>query len=140
MLDLHGAPGGQNTWDNSGMRGFRHFYESTGNMNRTLDALQTLMREFNIAEWSGTVTSICIRNEPNPDKGKPEQLEFLKVFYQAAYRLIRDQSPATPSGGGIVVIISEAYQNLDYWKGYLPAPKYQRAALDWVSWLVTDRN
>lgn len=132
MIDLHGAPGGQNTWDNSGMRGMRHFYDNTTNMDRALNSLQKLMVEFNKAEWSGIVTSICILNEPAPEADKPEQLEFLKTFTLAAYSLIRDQSHATPSGGGIVVVISEAYQGLEHWRTFMPPPKYQRVVLDWV--------
>ncbi|BEI80558.1 hypothetical protein CcaverHIS002_0110870 [Cutaneotrichosporon cavernicola] len=137
MLDLHGAPGGQNTWDNSGQLGVIKWYDNNVNMDRTSAALNVLMREFNRAEWAGTVTSVCVLNEPNPHLSKaPAPIDFLKTFYRAAYSLIRDQSPATPAGGGIVVIISEAYQSLDYWKGFMRSPQYTRVALDWHSYHV----
>ncbi|TXT09441.1 uncharacterized protein COLE_03375 [Cutaneotrichosporon oleaginosum] len=142
MLDLHGAPGGQNTWDNSGMAGVIHWYDDTRNLDRTTAALNVLMREFNRNEWAGTVTSICVLNEPNPHLSPvPAPLDFLKTFYHAAYGLIRDQSPATPAGGGIVVVLSEAYQSLEHWRGFMPAPQYQRVALDWHSYhMFEDRT
>ncbi|GMK57593.1 hypothetical protein CspeluHIS016_0404270 [Cutaneotrichosporon spelunceum] len=142
MLDLHGAPGGQNTWDNSGQFGVVKWYDNNGNMDRTSAALNVLMREFNRPEWAGAVTSVCVLNEPNPHLSKtPTPLKFLKTFYHAAYSLIRDQSPATQAGGGIVVIISEAYQGLGHWKGFMRSPQYQRVALDWHSYhMFEDRT
>lgn len=131
MLDLHGAPGGQNTWDNSGLRGTREWFANYTNMDRTLHSLQVLMKEFNKPEWANTVTSIEVLNEPFPQN--EEQEKFLKLYYEAAYSQVRNQSPATPEGGGIVVVMSEAYRGLEYWKDWMPSPAYQRAALDLVS-------
>ncbi|KAJ2748534.1 hypothetical protein GGI19_006075 [Coemansia pectinata] len=62
-LDLHGAPGSQNGYDNSGRRGVPEWLHSRINVDRTLDALAKMTKI--AVDWSDVVYGIQILNEPS---------------------------------------------------------------------------
>lgn len=129
MLDLHGAPGSQNGYDNSGLRGTRQWFSNSTNYARAINAIEVLVTEFTNASYSGAVTSIELMNEPLPQSSS--DIGDLRSYYQDGYALIRNIS-AVAASNGITVIIQEAYQGLAAWEGFMPAPTYQRVALDTV--------
>ena len=64
ILDLHGAPGSQNGYDNSGQRmGYPGWADDAGNVNRTLDAIGYFTHEFGGEEYANVVTMIQLMNE-----------------------------------------------------------------------------
>ncbi|KAJ2396500.1 hypothetical protein GGI05_001089 [Coemansia sp. RSA 2603] len=87
-LDLHGAPGSQNGYDNSGRRGTPEWLLSRTNVDRTLDALtkMTLLA----VEWSDVVRGIQILNEPS--RWKWPVADILS-FYNEAYDIVHTLAP-----------------------------------------------
>ncbi|KAJ1723309.1 hypothetical protein LPJ61_005838 [Coemansia biformis] len=86
-LDLHGAPGSQNGYDNSGHRTSPQWLYTRINVDRTLDALRQ-MTELAI-EWSDVVYGIQILNEPSRWKWPVSQI---LEFYNEAYDLMRSMT------------------------------------------------
>ncbi|KAJ2713097.1 hypothetical protein H4R19_002424 [Coemansia spiralis] len=83
-LDLHGAPGSQNGYDNSGHRVSPQWLYSRTNVDRTLDALRQMTQL--AVEWSDVVYGIQILNEPSRWKWPVAQI---LGFYNEAYDLVR---------------------------------------------------
>lgn len=83
-LDLHGAPGSQNGYDNSGHRISPQWLLDRANVERTLDALAKMSRL--AAEWPDVVRGVQALNEPSRWKWK---VGDIMGFYQMAYRLVR---------------------------------------------------
>ncbi|KAJ1960096.1 hypothetical protein GGI12_003992 [Dipsacomyces acuminosporus] len=87
-LDLHGAPGSQNGYDNSGRRGSPEWLYSRTNVDRTLDSLEKMT---NLAmAWSDVVYAIQILNEPSQWKWPTKSI---LEFYNEAYALVRGIAP-----------------------------------------------
>jgi glucan 1,3-beta-glucosidase len=87
MIDLHGAPGSQNGFDNSGFRGPREWFWNQTNADRAISALRVLVTEFTQPSYANTVTAIGLLNEPFPQNA--DQVGYLRAFYQAAYSEMR---------------------------------------------------
>jgi hypothetical protein len=51
----------------------------------------------------------------------------LEQYYRDGYSEVRK------FGDGPVVLLSEAYQSLGFWSGFMPQPQYNKVALDVVS-------
>ena len=109
MIDLHGAPGSQNGFDNSGRYGPINWQQGS-TLSQTLDAIKGLAKRY--ASASDVVTSIQLVNEPLPAPGG-SFLDNTKRFYQDGYHAIRAINSET------VVVISDAFQGTGYWQGFL---------------------
>ncbi|KAJ2553453.1 glucan exo-1,3-beta-glucosidase [Coemansia sp. RSA 1933] len=83
-LDLHGAPGSQNGFDNSGRRGEPRWLLDRKNVERTLDALEKMTRLG--MEWEDVVYGIQILNEPSRWKWP---VDDIRRFYNEAYDMVR---------------------------------------------------
>jgi len=57
MIDLHGAPGSQNGWEETGLVGPIGFVDNSSNSDRSLNVLRNLTAEFTQAMYGGAVTS-----------------------------------------------------------------------------------
>lgn len=57
MIDLHGAPGSQNGWEETGLVGPIGFVDNSSNSDRSLNVLQNLTTEFSRDVYGGAVTS-----------------------------------------------------------------------------------
>nr|XP_018265588.1 glucan 1,3-beta-glucosidase [Kwoniella dejecticola CBS 10117]OBR87746.1 glucan 1,3-beta-glucosidase [Kwoniella dejecticola CBS 10117] len=136
MIDLHGAPGGQNSWDNSGIRGVREFFYNDTNISRTLNAISILTSEFTKPEYGNTVIAIEVLNEPFPQN--PNEVNILKSFYQASYDSIRNI--ANTRGNRITVALDQAYQGLEVWEGFMMDPDYWDVAMDTHIYSMFDLN
>ena len=89
--DLHTAPGSQNGYDNSGHYlesgpTCHNWDESPNNMNRTLQALQSIARAIHNDGIKDVVTGIGILNEPYMDC----DMQVVRDFNRKALRLLRD--------------------------------------------------
>lgn len=93
IIDIHGAPGSQNGFDNSGRRGSIHWHddESGDNVKRTKKVLQTMIDDF--AKWSDTVTAIELLNEPAGFIGQ-KMVDTVKQYYYDGYGQVRYPSKA----------------------------------------------
>lgn len=153
MIDLHGAPGSQNGFDNSyvpdplssllhldkatassrnelttrGLRSTREWFRNSTNLDRTISALSTLSSDFTDASYNRTVIAIELVNEPFPQS--PDEVGFLRDFYQKAYGAVRGASKDTD----MVVALDAAFQGLGVWEGFMTPPDFYEVAMDTVS-------
>lgn len=108
LLDLHGAPGSQNGFDNSGRYGPVDWQQGD-TVNQTITALQNLAQHY--SGDTDVVTAIELLNEP---LGGSLNLDELKTFYQSGYETV------TGASGNYATCIHDAFQNIDtYWNGFM---------------------
>ncbi|KAF8473250.1 glycoside hydrolase superfamily [Kalaharituber pfeilii] len=122
-IDLHGAPGSQNGFDNSGQRDRLEWQSTAGFVEHTLKAVGELARRYATPELAGTVTGIEILNEP---LGPKLDLGRIKQFWQDGYRVIRN----TGTNSNVIAIIQDAFQPPQSWNGFMPPPEYRNVLLD----------
>ncbi|EDN08074.1 glucan 1,3-beta-glucosidase precursor [Histoplasma capsulatum] len=127
-IDLHGAPGSQNGFDNSGRRGSINWPKGN-TVAQTLNALRALAERY--ADQTDVVDSIEILNEPFVPGGVP--LDEVKQFYHEGYKAVRDINP------NVGVAISDAFQDLRSWNGFmLPSKNFHNVFLDAHHYQVFD--
>ncbi|KAI9876945.1 MAG: exo-1,3-beta-glucanase [Pleopsidium flavum] len=108
MIDLHGAPGSQNGFDNSGRYGSINWQQGN-TVSQTLNAIRGLAQRY--ASQTDVVTTIELLNEPF---GPSLNLNDIKKFYYDGWGTIRD------SNGDTAVTIHDAFQDVvDYWNGFM---------------------
>lgn len=103
-IDLHGAPGSQNGFDNSGLRDTVQFQTNT-NVGQTLTALQKIFNKYGAWDYEDVVSGIELLNEP---LGPSADMTKLQDFYQWAYGNMRSVSVNN-------VIIHDAFMSFNYW-------------------------
>lgn len=106
MLDLHGAPGSQNGFDNSGKYG-GIAWQQGDTTSQTLKAIRNLAERY--ASQSDVVSSIQLLNEPanwglNMDK--------VRQFYRDGWGTVRD------SNGATAVVMHDAFMDVQSWNGF----------------------
>lgn len=121
IIDLHGAPGSQNGFDNSGRKGPVNWPNDGNNANRALNVIGTIASRF--AKYQGTVTVIELLNEPAGFVGG-NILDYTKQYYNNGYYRARQ------SFGNAAIMIHDAFMGLGYWKGVAQPPQYQQVLLD----------
>jgi glucan 1,3-beta-glucosidase len=62
IIDLHGAPGSQNGFDNSGQRGSANWGYNQGDVQRTKEIVEGISREFSDPQYYGVVTALVSRS------------------------------------------------------------------------------
>ena len=113
QIDLHGAPGSQNGFDNSGHYGSVGWLQGD-TVAQTITAIRTIAQRY--ADDSDTVTTIQLLNEP---LGPVLDLNAIKDFYHQGYDAIRAYS------ADIVVSFMDAFTDFDtYWNGFTAGPNY----------------
>ncbi|KAJ2248474.1 hypothetical protein GGI13_004646 [Coemansia sp. RSA 455] len=117
-LDLHGAPGSQNGYDNSGRRGVPEWLHSRINVDRTLDALAKMTKI--AVDWSDVVYGIQILNEPSRWKW---EVKDIFAFYNEAYDLVRSIAP------DVLFMIHDTFLGPKEWST-LVAPRWTQALMD----------
>ncbi|KAL1963725.1 hypothetical protein VTN77DRAFT_7929 [Rasamsonia byssochlamydoides] len=112
IIDLHGAPGSQNGFDNSGRRGPIEWQKQEGSVNQTLDAIQALAERY--TPYADVVTAIEALNEPFTVGGAAGvQLEPLKQFYYDSWGRLRQQNQDT------ALVLHDGFQDIDSWNGFM---------------------
>ncbi|KAI4212880.1 MAG: hypothetical protein LQ351_004405 [Letrouitia transgressa] len=107
LLDLHGAPGSQNGFDNSGRFGAVQWQQGD-TVSQTVKALSDLSRRY--AGDGDVVTSVELLNEP---LGSSLDLNGLQSFYDKGYNAVKAAS------NNFAVVIEDAFQDFStYWNGY----------------------
>lgn len=106
-IDLHGAPGSQNGFDNSGLRDTIG-YQSDENVLLTLTVLQQIFDKYGSDDYLDVVSGIEFLNEP---LGPSSLLDALKNFYTWAYDNMRLVSKNS-------VIIHDAFEDFGYWNDF----------------------
>ncbi|KAI4113366.1 MAG: hypothetical protein LQ345_005642 [Seirophora villosa] len=107
MIDLHGAPGSQNGFDNSGKYGSVEWQQGN-TVSQTLTAIENLANRYKGA--TDVVTSIELLNEP---LGSSLDLGGVQEFYSNGYGRVKAAS------SDFAVVIHDAFQDFStYWTGY----------------------
>jgi aryl-phospho-beta-D-glucosidase BglC (GH1 family) len=99
ILDLHGAPGGQNPWDHSGRVGLDAFFKDAGNLVKAEAVWTALAREFGA---NPGVAAFDLINEPVSAADAATLHEWHNRMYQA----IRREAPDT------LVVIEDGYKGI----------------------------
>ncbi|CCF59269.1 hypothetical protein KAFR_0G02350 [Kazachstania africana CBS 2517] len=110
-IDLHGAAGSQNGFDNSGLRDWLAFLEDR-NLKLTLDSLYYILEKYSRNEYLNTVVGIELLNEPlGPaiDMGK-----YKNDYVMPAYRYLRDTLQRNQ-----IIVLQDAFQPPNYWDNFL---------------------
>jgi glucan 1,3-beta-glucosidase len=108
-----------------GQAGAVGWFSNSTSITRSLAAISVLTSEFVTAKYGQTVIAIELVNEAFPTT--KEQIATLEQFYRDGYEEVRK------FGDQPVVLLSEAYQSLGFWSGFMPQPQYNKVALDVVS-------
>lgn len=73
-IDLHGAPGSQNGFDNSGKRGAIEWQQGD-NVPHTVEAIRDLARIYTQSQYNNVVTAIELLNERKNSSGTPTEVK-----------------------------------------------------------------
>lgn len=107
-IDLHGAAGSQNGFDNSGLRDSLQF-QNGDNTDVTLQALKKIATTYATSAWEDVVIGIELLNEP---LGPSLDLDKLKSYLSQGYEYVRNV-------GDQAVIVQDAFQPSGYWNDFL---------------------
>ncbi|KAH8813093.1 glucan 1,3-beta-glucosidase [Xylogone sp. PMI_703] len=119
MLDIHGVPGSQNGFDNSGRAGPIQ-WQSDDTVSQTQNALNILAKRY--SGDSDVVTSIELVNEP---ANWGLNMDLVKQYYVNGYNTVRSDAGATG------VVIHDAFEDVQYWNGFMnQASGYSNVILD----------
>lgn len=108
-IDLHGAPGSQNGFDNSGHRVSTPGWQQGDTVAQTLAVLETITAKYAQSSYQDVVVAIELLNEP-----LSSELNFdtLKQFYRDGYGQIRAVSDTT-------VMLHDGFIAPSAWNGFL---------------------
>ncbi|EGN93094.1 glycoside hydrolase family 5 protein [Serpula lacrymans var. lacrymans S7.3] len=127
IVDLHGAPGSQNGYDNSGHRiSFPEWQSNQTNVDRTDAIIKTIASMFD--GQTNVVPIIAPLNEPAGYDGE-QMLEVVTQYWYDSYGNIR-YPYGTSQESNTVVLLHDAFQPLSYWDGFQTPPNYQGVAMD----------
>ncbi|KAH9947128.1 exo-beta-1,3-glucanase [Amylocystis lapponica] len=127
IVDLHGAPGSQNGFDNSGHRVSTPEWQSTSsNVQRTDAIIKKLASQF--AETPQYVPIIAPLNEPAGFDGQ-DMLDTVRQYYYDSYGNVR-YPYGTSQESNTVLLYHDAFQPLSYWQNYQIPPDWQGVAFD----------
>ncbi|KAL3495404.1 glycoside hydrolase superfamily [Aspergillus germanicus] len=108
IVDLHGAPGSQNGFDNSGRRGPIQ-WQSGDTVDLTIRAFEVLAKRY---LGAGTVvTAIEALNEPHIPAGI--NADGLREYYNKALAAVREISPDA------TLVIHDGFLQTESWNGFL---------------------
>ncbi|KAA1468117.1 exo-1-3-beta-glucanase [Dentipellis sp. KUC8613] len=127
IIDLHGAPGSQNGFDNSGQRlSFPGWHSNQTNIDRTNAIMKQITAEF--ASQYQTVAAIQPLNEPAGFDGQ-DVINAVHQYWLDSYGNIR-----YPWGSGqesnTLELIHDAFQPLSSWNGWQRPPNFEGVAMD----------
>lgn len=111
IIDLHGAPGSQNGFDNSGQRlDNGPQWQKGNNVARTLSVLRTIQTKYGASSYDDIVAGIELLNEPLTPV---LDLNAVKQFYRDGYGQQRGVSQSR------VVILQDGFQQVSSYNGFL---------------------
>ncbi|OKL59624.1 putative glucan 1,3-beta-glucosidase A [Talaromyces atroroseus] len=112
IVDLHGAPGSQNGFDNSGRRGSINWDNVPEQINITLDAIRELSNRY--ATQYDVVTSIEALNEPMTVMGDSGvDLSNLQQYYYDTWGRLREVNQDT------ALTMHDGFQDITSWNGFM---------------------
>ncbi|KAJ7773250.1 glycoside hydrolase family 5 protein [Mycena metata] len=126
LLDLHGAPGSQNGFDNSGQRTATPAWSiNAANISRTVDTIR-----FVTENLGGMVDIIELLNEPAAFSTSTFPAT-LRQYWQDGYSAVRGVTGVEPK-----VMIGDGFLSVDSWKNFLTAPNSQGVMMDYHEYQI----
>lgn len=122
-VDLHGVPGSQNGFDNSGRSGPIEWPNDPDNISRTKYVFDRLVKTFNGPEWYGTVTAFEAVNEPQGRDSRVLDL-IRNDYYPWAIGDVKDNTKKR------LMAFHDAFLGAGYWQNYFNKADAQRTVLD----------
>lgn len=123
-VDLHGAAGSQNGFDNSGLRDTINFPSDDTNLQMTLTTIKYLLNKYSQTQYIDTVIGIELINEP---LGPSMDLNKLKYDYlKPAYDYLRNEVGNTDQ----IVVVHDAFVSNDNWNDFLAGEEGYGVVLD----------
>lgn len=127
IVDLHGAPGSQNGFDNSGQRMPSPQWQTQQSyVDRTNAIIKRIIAQFK--DMAGVVPVIAPLNEPAGFDGA-DILAVTRQYWKDSYGNIRYPYGSSRESNTIIMI-HDAFQPLSYWNNFMPYPKYEGVVLD----------
>ncbi|KAJ3838851.1 glycoside hydrolase family 5 protein [Lentinula raphanica] len=127
IIDLHGAPGSQNGFDNSGQRlSFPTWQENENNVQRTDAIIMTIANM--VKDNTNVVPIIAPLNEPAGYDGT-QMLDVVTQYWYDSYGNIRFPFGSSQESN-TVVLLHDAFQPLSFWSGFQTPPQWQGVAMD----------
>ncbi|KAJ7786634.1 exo-beta-1,3-glucanase [Mycena metata] len=127
IIDLHGAPGSQNGFDNSGHKVSTPGWASNNtNVQRTDAIIKTIANM--VKDNSANVPIIAPLNEPAGFDGS-QILSVTRQYWFDSFGNIRFPY-GTSQQSNTVELIHDAFQPLSFWDGVLTYPTYEGVAMD----------
>ncbi|KAH0581711.1 hypothetical protein H2248_011397 [Termitomyces sp. 'cryptogamus'] len=132
IIDLHGVPGSQNGFDNSGQKtSDPSWYRSQLNVDRARAIIQRLANTY---KDSTVVTAISVMNEPAPQNTRDPDgmLAVTRQYWYDTYQDVRHPTKGGGSQSNTMLVISDAFKGLGYWKdsNLLTLPDYEGVIVD----------
>ncbi|KAF9262542.1 exo-1,3-beta-glucanase [Marasmius fiardii PR-910] len=126
IVDLHGAPGSQNGFDNSGQRkATPEWASNSNNVARTNAIIKTIADMFK--NNPDTVPIIAPLNEPAGFVAGV--LDVTRQYWFDSYGNIRFPFGSSQQSD-TVVLIHDAFQPLSSWQGFMSPPNWEGVAMD----------
>ncbi|KIM39880.1 glycoside hydrolase family 5 protein [Hebeloma cylindrosporum] len=126
IVDLHGAPGSQNGYDNSGQRtGNPVWAVNPDNVTRTVDTLKFLAKEV-----GNQVDVIELLNEPAGFRGD-DWAAAVRSFWEEAYDAVRQAA-----GEDVKIMIGDAFLGVNSWTNFLTPPQGQGVMMDFHEYQI----
>ncbi|GAB7366466.1 hypothetical protein MBLNU230_g8261t1 [Neophaeotheca triangularis] len=110
IVDLHGAPGSQNGFDNSGQKVDVPGWRQNDTVERTLRVLQKIQDHYGNPSYDDVIAGVQFLNEP---LGPELDLSQIETFNRAAFAQQRKSSASR------VVVISDAFYPPSSYNGFL---------------------
>ncbi|KAF7307162.1 Glycoside hydrolase family 5 protein [Mycena indigotica] len=127
IIDLHGAPGSQNGYDNSGRRiPYPTWHTNNTNVQRTSNVIKTIANM--VKDNTANVPIIEALNEPAGYFG-PDVLAVTRQYWYDSFGNVRYPYGSSRQSD-TVLMIHDAFQPLSYWNGVLTYPAYEGVAMD----------
>ncbi|KAI8933914.1 hypothetical protein NX059_009607 [Plenodomus lindquistii] len=135
VIDLHGVPGSQNGFDNSGQRMDSPTWQTGQTVTQTLQVLKIISDKYAQPGFQDVIVGIQILNEPAQFLQDRIKLDVTKQFYRDGYSQVRAVSE-TP------VIIGDGFMPPSSWNGFLTPSDNdaQNVALDHHEYQVFDNQ
>ncbi|KAJ4292662.1 glucan exo-1,3-beta-glucosidase [Kalmusia sp. IMI 367209] len=109
IIDLHGAPGSQNGFDNSGQRVSNPAWTSGATVQQTLQVLKTISAKYAQGQYQDVIVGIQLLNEPMIPRLDEA---VVRQFYRDGYGQVRDTSDTT-------VVLHDGFKPTSSWNTFL---------------------
>ncbi|KAF5323382.1 hypothetical protein D9611_005595 [Ephemerocybe angulata] len=127
IVDLHGSPGSQNGFDNSGQKmDAPTWHTKQSHIDRTNAVIKTLANMFK--DMADVVPVIAPLNEPAGYRGS-DVLQVTRQYWYDSYGNIR-YPYGSDRQSNTIVMIHDAFQGLPYWNGFMQKPDFHGVFID----------